>query len=102
MDEDDEQVAQIGSRLETLSGLIEEGLATRDRLLDRLDRLKDREAEAEGVLEEAINERGEDREALTRLRARRKKIKERADRPSPHFAYAEFDCQERSGATQGV
>jgi len=92
-DDGDEQVAQIGSRLETLSGLIEEGLATRDRLLDRLDRLKDREAEAESVLDEAINERDEDREALTRLRARRKKIKERADRPSPHFAYAEFDCR---------
>jgi len=92
-DEGDEQISLLGSRLDTLSGLVEEGLATRDRLLDRLDRLKEKEAEAESALEEAINERDEDREALTRMRARRKRIKERADRPSPHFAYAEFDCR---------
>jgi hypothetical protein len=88
-----EQVSQLMANLDSLSGLIEEGLATRDRLLDRLDRLREREAKAEGVLDEAINERDEDREALERMRARRKKIKERVDRPSPHFAYAEFDCR---------
>jgi predicted nucleic acid-binding Zn-ribbon protein len=101
-DEGDEQVALLGSRLDTLSGLIEEGLATRDRLLDRLDRLRDREAEAESALEEAVNERDEDREALTRMRARRKKIKERTDRPSPHFAYAEFDCRNGQALPKGA
>jgi hypothetical protein len=89
----DEEAARLGSRLDDLSGLIEEGIATRDRLLDKLDRLRERDAEAEGALDEAINERDEDREALERLRARRQKIKDRMDRPSPHFAYAEFDCR---------
>jgi hypothetical protein len=92
-DDGDEQVSQFRASLDSLSGLIEEGLATRDRLLDRLDRLKEREAEAEAVLDEAITEREEDRDALERMRARRKKIKDRLDRPSPHFAYAEFDCR---------
>jgi hypothetical protein len=90
---EDEEVARLGARLDDLSGLIEEGMATRDRLLDKLDRLRDRDAEAERALGEAINERDEDREALERMRARRQKIKDRMDRPSPHFAYAEFDCR---------
>ena len=89
----DEELSRLGSALDSLSGLMEEGLATRDRLLDRLDRLRDREAEAESALTEATNEREEDREALKRMRARRQKIKDRQDRPSPHFAYAEFDCR---------
>jgi predicted nucleic acid-binding Zn-ribbon protein len=89
----EEQISQLGARLESLSGIIEEGIATRDRLLDRLDRLREREAEAEGVLDEAIKERDEDRKALERMRERRKRIKERTDRPSAHFAYAEFDCR---------
>lgn len=89
----DEEVARLGGRLDDLSGLIEEGIATRDRLLDRLDRLRERDAEAERALDEAIKERDEDREAVKRLRARRRKIKERMDRPSRHFAYAEFDCR---------
>jgi len=89
----DEEISRLGSALDSLSGLMEEGLATRDRLLDRLDRLRDREAEAERVLSEATTERDEDREALKRMRARRKKINDRQDRPSPHFAYAEFDCR---------
>jgi hypothetical protein len=93
LDTDDEQISQLESSLDSLSGLIEEGLATRDRLLDRLDRLKEREAEAGKVLDEATKERDEDREALERMRARRKKIKDREDRPSPHFSYAEFDCR---------
>jgi len=88
-----EQISRLGSRLDNLSGFIEEGIATRDRLLDRLDRLRERHAEAEGVLEAAINERDEDRSALERMRARRQKIIERQDRPSPHFAYGEFDCR---------
>ena len=89
----DEEVARLGSRLDDLAGRIEEGLATRDRLLDRLDRLRERDAEAEAALDEALTERDEDRDALERMRARRKKINERQDRPSPHFAYAEFDCR---------
>ena len=92
-DGDGEQISQLGAHLDSLSGLIEEGVATRDRLLDRLDRLRDRQGEAEKVLGETINERDEDREALKRIRARRKKIKDREDRPSAHFAYAEFDCR---------
>ena len=88
-----EQLSRLGSRLDNLSGFIEEGIATRDRLLDRLDRLREGHAEAEKVLGEAMNERDEDRSALERMRARRQKIKERQDRPSPHFAYAEFDCR---------
>jgi len=89
----DEEISRLGSTLDSLSGLVEEGLATRDRLLDRLDRLREREAKAETVLSEATSERDEDREALKRMRARRKKINDRQDRPSPHFAYAEFDCR---------
>jgi chromosome segregation ATPase len=89
----DEEAARLGSRLDDLAGLIEEGFATRDRLLDKLDRLRERDAEAEQALDEATTERDEDREALQRLRARRKKVKERMDRPSPNFAYAEFDCR---------
>jgi hypothetical protein len=89
----DEDVAHLGSRLDDLAGMIEEGIATRDRLLDKLDRLRERDAEAERALDEATQERDDDREALEHLRARRKKIKERMDRPSEHFAYAEFDCR---------
>jgi peptidase M15-like protein len=89
----DEEPARLGARLDDLSGLIEEGIATRDRLLDKLDRLRERDAEAERALDESVNERDEDREALQRLRARRQKIKDRMDRPSPHFAFAEFDCR---------
>jgi hypothetical protein len=88
----DKEVSRLGSRLDDLSGLIEEGIATRDRLLDKLDQLKERDAEAEKALGESIKERKEDREALERMRARRKKIMARRDRPSEHFSYAEFDC----------
>jgi hypothetical protein len=88
----DKEVSRLGSRLDDLSGLIEEGIATRDRLLDKLDQLRDRDAEAETALDESIKERKEDREALERMRARRKKIVAREDRPSENFAYAEFDC----------
>jgi len=90
---DDEQISLLESRLDSLAGLIEEGLATRDRLIARLDRLRDREAEAQRVLDETTSERAEDLEALKRMRARRQKINDRMDRPSPHFAYAEFDCR---------
>jgi hypothetical protein len=98
----DEEISRLGSTLDSLSGLMEEGLATRDRLLDRLDRLREREAEAENVLNEATSERSEDREALKRMRARRKKIKDRQDRPSPHFAYAEFDCRNGQELPKGA
>jgi hypothetical protein len=93
VEDSDEDIARLGSRLDDLSGLIEEGFATRDRLLDKLDRLRERDAEAEKALGEAIKERDEDREALERMRARRKKIEDREDRPSAHFAFAEFDCR---------
>lgn len=88
-----EQIARLGAGLDSLSGLIEDDIATRDRLLDRLDRLRDAHAEAEVALTEAIKERDEDRQALERMRRRRRKIMERSDRPSRHFAYAEFDCR---------
>jgi hypothetical protein len=92
MGDDDKEVVKLGSKLDDLSGLIEEGIATRDRLLEKLDRLREREAEAENALNEALEEREEDREALKRMRERRKRMQERQDRPSEHFAYAEFDC----------
>jgi hypothetical protein len=101
-DAGDEQISRLGSRLDNLSGLLEEGLATRDRLLDRLDRLRDRETEAERVLDETVEERDEDREALKRMRARRKRIHDRMDRPSPHFAYAEFDCRNGQELPKGA
>jgi chromosome segregation ATPase len=97
-----EQLSLLGSRLDNLAGLIEEGIATRDRLLDRLDRLRERHAEAEGALQEAISERDDDREALERMRARRRKINEREDRPSPNFAYAEFDCRNGQELPEGA
>jgi hypothetical protein len=97
-----EQISRLGSRLDSLSGLIEEGIATRDRLLDRLDQLRERRAEAEGALKEAISERDDDRRALERMRARRRRIKERQDRPSPHFAYGEFDCRNGQELPKGA
>ena len=101
-DNGDEQVTQLRANLDSLSGLIEEGLATRDRLLDRLDRLREREAEAEAALDEAVKEREEDRVALERMRERRNKIKSRTDRPSAHFAYAEFDCRNGQKLPEGA
>ena len=89
---DDVQVARFEARLDSLAGLIEEGVATRDRLLDRLDRLRERDADAQRAVDEAIREIDDDRQTLERMRKRRQRIKERMDRPSVHFAYAEFDC----------
>lgn len=96
-DEDTEGEAQLQARLDELAGQLEEALSDRDRILDRLDRLADDVLDAKKVLQDAVEESAEDRDALRRLRARRKRIIEaraRNDRPSENFDWAEFDCND--------
>jgi predicted nucleic acid-binding Zn-ribbon protein len=103
-EEDTEEEAQIRARLDRTADLVDEAVVTRNRLLGKLDRLREREADAEAALEEEIAERDEDRKALTRLRARRERIKEQIaanDRPSPHFTWAEFDCNDGTPIPEG-
>ncbi len=93
-EEDTEEEAELRARLDQLAGEVEEAVAIRNRLLLKLDRLAERDDEAKRDLQEAIDEVAEDRQALERMRARRQRIRERQDRPSPNFAYAEFDCND--------
>jgi Peptidase M15 len=86
---------ELAALLDELAGQLEEDIATRDRWLDRLDRAQVRVARAKAALEAAVAESAEDREALERLRARRKRAQQAgADRPSPNFTWAEFDCND--------
>lgn len=96
-DEDTEDEVELRHLLDQLSGELEEALATRDRLLDRLDVLQEKQTDAKQALEEAVAESAEDREALQRLRQRRRRALEarkRNDQPSPNFDWAEFDCND--------
>lgn len=96
-DEDTPEEQELSARLDHLAGEYEEAVTARDQLLDRLDQLKDEKAEAKAALEAAVAESDEDRKALERMRARRQRIRERReanDRPSEHFDWAEFDCND--------
>lgn len=96
-DQDTPEEVELRARLEQLADEYDEAIATRDRILDRLDRLQDKHADAKEFLQLAIEESREDREALQRLRRRRKRAleaRERNDRPSPNFDWAEFDCND--------
>ena len=93
-EEDTEEEQQLRNRLDRIAGEYEEAVTLRDRLLNRLDLLQESLAEARDTLDKALEESDEDREALQRVRAKRHRIKERRDRPSTHFAYAEFDCND--------
>lgn len=97
-DEDTAEEQELGARLDELAGEYEEAVAVRDRLLDRLDRLREKQADAQEALDAAVAESEEDRKALERMRARRKRIRERREqregKPSEHFDYAEFDCND--------
>lgn len=90
----DGEESALEERLDELAGELDEAVRIRDRLLDRIDRVTARLANAEDRLTEAIGDLAEDREALGRLRAKRRRINERRDRPSPNFAFAEFDCND--------
>lgn len=93
-DEDTEEEARLRAQLDELAGQLEEATHDRDRILGRLDRLKEKRDEARQMLSNAIAESDEDRKALARLRARRERIRAAQDRPSPHFDWAEFDCND--------
>lgn len=96
-DEDTEQEAELAQLRDQLAGETEEAIALRDRLLARLDRLQVKQADAEIVLQRIVDESAEDRDALARLRQRRRRAHEQArqnDRPSPNFTWAEFDCND--------
>lgn len=96
-DEDTAEEVDLRAQRDQLAGEIEEAIATRERLLDRLDRLKDKHEDARQALEEIVAESKDDRDALERMRARRKRIqdaREKNDRPSPNFDWAEFDCND--------
>jgi peptidase M15-like protein len=93
-DEDTEQEQRLRARLDRLAGEYEEQVAVRDRLLDKLDQLRETRADAREALSQALAENEEDREAIARMRARRKRIQERKDKPSPNFDFAEFDCND--------
>lgn len=95
--EDTSEEAELEAQLEQLADELDEAIADRDRLLDRLDRWREKRADAREALEQAIAESREDREALQRLRRRRKRAREardRNDQPSPNFDWAEFDCND--------
>lgn len=91
---DTEEEAELRALLDRLSGEFDEAITTRDRILNRLDRLQDKRDDARVALRKAIDESEDDRQALKRLRERRKRIKEARDRPSPNFDWAEFDCKD--------
>lgn len=96
-DADTDEEAELAARRDELAGEIEEAVALRDRLLSRLDRLQDKQDAAKAALKKVLDESAEDREALARLRERRKRAQEQAaqnDRPSPNFTWAEFDCND--------
>lgn len=96
-EEDTPEEDELRALRDHLSGELEEAIATRDRLLDRLDRQKDKRDDARRALEKIVGESKEDREALQRMRERRKralKAREKNDRPSPNFDWAEFDCND--------
>jgi hypothetical protein len=96
-DEETQEELELSARLDELAGQLDEAIAIRDRILDHLDRLTDKREDAKAILEKAIDESKEDREALQRMRARRKRMREaheRDDRPSRHFSWAEFDCND--------
>lgn len=95
--EDTPEELELQERLDQLAGELDEALATRDRIIDRLDRLQDKRDDAKKALQRAVAESSEDREALERMRNRRERIRkarERNDRPSPNFDWAEFDCND--------
>lgn len=93
-DEDTAEEERLRARLDRLAGEYEEQVATRDRLLVRLDRLRETRSDAREALSQALAESEEDREAIARMRARRKRIQERRDKPSPNFDFGEFDCND--------
>jgi len=96
-DEDTPEEQELRALLDQLAGDYEEAITIRDRLLDKLDQLREKQADAQAALDAAVAESKEDREALVRMRARRKRIREareRNDRPSPNFDWAEFDCND--------
>lgn len=103
-DEDTPEEQRLRALLDELAGEYEEAIAIRDRWLDRLDRARDRLSEARDALQEVVRESQEDREALERMRARRRRIQEarrRRDRPSPNFDWAEFDCNDGTPLPEG-
>lgn len=103
-DEDTPEEQELRARLDELTGEYEEAIATRDRILGRLDRLQDKRADARKALEKAFAESNEDREALQRFRKRRKlalEARERNDRPSPNFDWAEFYCNDGTPFPEG-
>lgn len=102
-DEDTPEEQALRARRDRLAGEYEEAIAIRDRLLDKLDRLKDRQEDARGALDAAVAESEEDREALQRMRNKRERIREaraRNDHPSPNFDWAEFDCNDGTEAPE--
>ena len=93
-DGDAEEEAELRALLDRLSGEYDEAITTRDRILNRLDRLQDKNRRARFALQQAVDEYEDDRQALKRLRDRRRRIEEAKDRPSPNFDWAEFDCKD--------
>lgn len=97
-EEDTPEEQELRARLDGLAGEYEEAVAVRDRLLDRLDQLKEKQAEAQRALDAAVAESADDKAALERMRERRSRIRERRKqregRPSEHFDYNEFDCND--------
>ncbi len=91
------EIEELRDRLDHLAGIVDEAVSDRDRILARLDRLGEKSREAREYLDKVIAELKEDREAVKRLRAKRKQAREeraRGDVPSPHFTYAEFNCND--------
>lgn len=86
--------ARVVRRQEELADLIEEGVATRDRLLDRLDVLAERSKKAENTLKKALDELGDDAKRLDHLRDKRRKIADNQGQISEHFYVVEFDCHD--------
>ncbi len=96
-DEDTEEEKEFRALLEQASGEHEADVRTVDRLLSKLDLLAERRQDAREALEAIVKENAEDRRALARMRSRRRRIqeaRERNDRPSSNFDWAEFDCND--------
>jgi predicted RNase H-like nuclease (RuvC/YqgF family) len=79
---------RLNERREQLADEIDELEAWLDRVVERLDNIRVKTADAEGELTK-------ERERLVRLRKKRQEMREnQAGQMSPHFHRSEFDCRD--------
>jgi hypothetical protein len=92
-----DDLIELQERREAIADRIDEKVALKQRLLERLDLIAENKAEIRRRVEQLQGQRKEDRDDLDRMRKRRVKIRrqrEQKNQPSPNFTYAEFDCND--------